>query len=157
MRPRVWDDLTALVVALDQKQLPLVRHWWSEKPMPAVLALETRRCVSIHERASTDTVLHPCSTSSSAGQCYCSCQPVHLLRGYPVPISTDRLPELSQCGSLPVIYSSDAMTWTATLANAVLMLECMFAVHRRRYSKGATKGIISFDENVNRSTHIYGG
>jgi len=49
MRPRVWDGVTAFTVAWDQKQLPLVRHWWSEKPMPAVLALEMRRCISIHD------------------------------------------------------------------------------------------------------------
>ncbi|KAJ5938403.1 hypothetical protein N7466_001537 [Penicillium verhagenii] len=54
MRPRVWDDLTAFAVAWDRKQLPLVRHWWSEKRIPAALALEMRRCISIHDvRAST--------------------------------------------------------------------------------------------------------
>jgi hypothetical protein len=102
--------------------------------MPTVLALETQRCVAIHDvRALTPfdvlarqaaqlanviifaNLSTPCATD--------------------VPISTDRLPELSRCESLPVIYSSYAMTWTAILANAVLMLECMFAVQRRRYSK----------------------
>ncbi|KAI1828843.1 hypothetical protein CBS147337_10352 [Penicillium roqueforti] len=44
---RIWNDLTAFAVALDQP--PLAKTPWTGASMPTVLALETRRCVPIHD------------------------------------------------------------------------------------------------------------
>jgi hypothetical protein len=84
--------------------------------------------------------------------------PTYLLRNRHPPISTNRLQELSQCGSLPVIYSSYAMTWIAILANAALMLERKFAVQSstRNLSRGSTQGFISCNENFDGRTLFMG-